>query len=104
MRMALLQLGFADVYHMIELIEENPKDDDLWVEAYQAKFEGKGKKWGRKEWDALLGHCMASSSPSTTAPTNTTRTNTSQKGRHRPPRDLLLRRSHCRLPRRKSNT
>lgn len=60
MRMALLQLGFADVYHMAELWVENPKDDALWVEAYQAKFEGKGKKWGRKEWDALLGHCMAS--------------------------------------------
>lgn len=45
---------------MIEVIEENPKDDDLWVEAFQAKFEGKGKKWGRKEWDALLGHCMVS--------------------------------------------
>jgi hypothetical protein len=42
--MALLQLGLADVYHTVELLQENPKDDDLWVEAYQAKFEGKGKK------------------------------------------------------------
>jgi hypothetical protein len=29
LRMALLQLSLADSYHMVELWEENPKDDDL---------------------------------------------------------------------------
>jgi len=36
--------------------KKTPKDNDLWVEAYQAKLEGKGKKCGRKGWDALLGY------------------------------------------------
>jgi hypothetical protein len=60
MRVALLQLGFAGIYHMIELWEQNLKDDALGIKAYQAKFEGKDKPYGREEWDRLLGHCMTS--------------------------------------------
>ena len=37
---------------------ENPPDTELWVEALEAKYEGKGKPYGRQEFDALLGHCM----------------------------------------------
>jgi hypothetical protein len=58
MRAALIQLGFSDCYHMLSIIEENPKDSEMWVKAFQAKFEGKGKTFGREEWDQLLGHCM----------------------------------------------
>jgi hypothetical protein len=39
-------------------MKENPKDAKLWVEAFDAKFEGKGKPWGREEFDQVLGHCM----------------------------------------------
>lgn len=51
-------LGFNDVYHMTSMLEENPRDSEMWVEAYEAKFEGKGKPFGREEWDQLLGHCQ----------------------------------------------
>ncbi len=51
-------LGFSDVYHMVEMIRENPRDGDMWLEAYEAKVDGKGKPYGREEWDKLLGHCM----------------------------------------------
>lgn len=31
----------------------------MWSEALAAKFEGKGKPYGREEFDQLLGHCQA---------------------------------------------
>jgi hypothetical protein len=57
LRIALMLLGFDDVYHMTSMLEENPRDSDMWVEAYEAKFEGKGKPYGKEDWDQLLGHC-----------------------------------------------
>ena len=36
---------------------ENPDDDELWLDALNAKFEG-GQSFGRREWDQLLGHCQ----------------------------------------------
>jgi hypothetical protein len=63
MLMALLQLGIADVYHMVELWEENPKDDDLWIEAYQTKFEGKGKKMGPQRMGRFTGPLHGEFSP-----------------------------------------
>ena len=38
---------------------ENPRDAEMWIDAYRAKFEGVGKPFERPEWDQLLGHCMA---------------------------------------------
>ena len=36
---------------------DSPKSSlGLWTEALQAKYEGKGKKWGREEFDKLLGN------------------------------------------------
>jgi Sulfotransferase domain len=57
LRFALFDLGYSDVYHYSH-IYENPKDAELWLEAFQAKYQGKGKPYGRREWDALLGHWM----------------------------------------------
>lgn len=31
----------------------------MWWEAFEAKFEGKGKPFGRDQFDKLLGHCQA---------------------------------------------
>lgn len=39
---------------------ENPRDSDMWVEAFEAKHEGKGKPFVKEDWDQLLGHCMVS--------------------------------------------
>ncbi|CAD0098650.1 unnamed protein product [Aureobasidium mustum] len=57
-RQALFELGYFDVYHMASPLEENRPDANMWVEAFDAKYEGKGK-FTREDWDQLLGHCMA---------------------------------------------
>ncbi|KAJ7828337.1 hypothetical protein B0H14DRAFT_3144249 [Mycena olivaceomarginata] len=31
----------------------------MWAEAINAKFFGRGKPYGKEEWDQLLGHCQA---------------------------------------------
>ncbi|MDI1491079.1 MAG: hypothetical protein OHK93_002285 [Ramalina farinacea] len=38
---------------------ENPPDCDMWLEAIDAKFYGKGEGFGREQWDQLLGHVTA---------------------------------------------
>ncbi|KAF2141672.1 uncharacterized protein K452DRAFT_228059 [Aplosporella prunicola CBS 121167] len=53
---AFEKLGYEGVYHMISCFE-NPYDCDMWREAADAKWFGKGKPYGREEWDQLLGHC-----------------------------------------------
>merc|ERR1711939_1065086 len=57
-RSALKELGYTDTYHMMSASVENPPDCLCWMDAFAAKFEGKGK-FGREEWDALFGHCQA---------------------------------------------
>jgi hypothetical protein len=57
MKQALVDLGYSDVYHMTSILTQNPRDADLWIKAFDACYGGKGE-WGKKEWDALLGHCM----------------------------------------------
>lgn len=57
MRIALKQLGYNDTYHMMSVME-NRMDGEMWIEAYEAKYFGKGKPYGREEWDQLLGHCQ----------------------------------------------
>lgn len=56
LRQALLDLGYADCYHYTSTVQENPRDAEMWVEAFEAKFEGKGKPFRREDWDQLLGH------------------------------------------------
>ncbi|GME27573.1 hypothetical protein GTA08_BOTSDO03742 [Neofusicoccum parvum] len=43
---------------MASAVNENPKDCEMWMDAYRALKDGQGT-FGRKEWDQLLGHCMA---------------------------------------------
>ena len=57
MRLALKQLGYIDTYHM-QSVWENRMDSEMWIEAFEAKYFGKGKPYGREEWDQLLGHCQ----------------------------------------------
>jgi len=59
LRQALMRLGYGDCYHFASTLQENPLDTELWLEALNAKFNGVGKEYGRREWDALLGHCQA---------------------------------------------
>ncbi|KXT10617.1 hypothetical protein AC579_6632 [Pseudocercospora musae] len=59
LRQALLDLGFNDVYHYASCLNENPRDAEMWLEAIDARCHGKGNPFTRKDWDQLLGHCMA---------------------------------------------
>lgn len=58
LRVALKELGYTDTYHMMSASVENPPDCLCWMDAFAAKFEGRGT-FGRAEWDALFGHCQA---------------------------------------------
>ncbi|KAJ7679938.1 hypothetical protein B0H17DRAFT_1161218 [Mycena rosella] len=55
---ALRLLGYHDIHHMRSMYE-NPAEADMWVEAINARFFGRGTPYGRAEWDQLLGHCQA---------------------------------------------
>jgi hypothetical protein len=51
-------LGYPNPYHFSS-IWANARDSDLWLEAFQAKWDGAGAPFGRAQWDQLLGHCGA---------------------------------------------
>ena len=55
MQKALEQLGFGQCYHMRTCMNEYPRDNVMWMEAFNAKYDD-GRKFGRKEWDQLLAH------------------------------------------------
>lgn len=59
MRVALKTLGYNDCYHGYSCVHENPPDNYLWLEAIDAKFNGKGEPYTKQQWDALLGDCQA---------------------------------------------
>ena len=50
---ALEMLGFGAIYHMREVRKNG--HTAMWIEALEAKFEGKGKQYGKEEWDTLMG-------------------------------------------------
>jgi len=58
LRAALKRLGYEDCYHMLSASTENPPDCLLWQDAFAAKYDGVGK-FGREQWDMLLGGCQA---------------------------------------------
>ncbi|KAJ6556370.1 P-loop containing nucleoside triphosphate hydrolase protein [Mycena capillaripes] len=58
MRAALEMLGYGDVHHMMAVFG-NPPEAEMWTEAINARFFGRGTPYGRAEWDQLLGHCQA---------------------------------------------
>lgn len=51
---ALNKLGYH-TYHMSEVMKRPRTNLSLWSEAYEAKYDGKGKAWGREEFDKMLG-------------------------------------------------
>ena len=57
MQNALETLGYRDCYHFSSM-HGNVKDCDMWMEAFRAKYSGRGQ-FGREQWDQLLGHCAA---------------------------------------------
>lgn len=57
MRVALKRLGYVDTYHMMSTSVENPPDCSMWIDAFDAKYHGRGS-FGKESWDRLLGHCQ----------------------------------------------
>ena len=53
----LKKLGYSDCYHMFNLLK-NPPDADMWLDAINAKFHGKGREFEKEDWDRLLGNCQ----------------------------------------------
>ncbi|KAK4506375.1 hypothetical protein PRZ48_000105 [Zasmidium cellare] len=51
----LEQLGYHP-YHMVKAIASPKSNLDVWREGIDAKFYGKGGKWGREEFDKILGN------------------------------------------------
>ncbi|KAF7355897.1 hypothetical protein MVEN_00918600 [Mycena venus] len=58
MRDALRMLGYNDTHHM-DSVFRDPSQIGPWTAAIHDKFFGKGKPYGRAEWDSLLGDCQA---------------------------------------------
>ncbi|KAL9594689.1 MAG: hypothetical protein Q9219_006889 [cf. Caloplaca sp. 3 TL-2023] len=58
MQVALEELGLGPCHHM-HYCFQNPMECDMWKEALEAKFQNKGRKYTRKDWDQLLGHCQS---------------------------------------------
>jgi hypothetical protein len=56
MREALHILGVRHTYHGFDTFD-SPGDFLYWEKAADAKFYGKGKPYGREEFDEFLGHC-----------------------------------------------
>lgn len=52
MSTALKKLGF-NTQHVRETFKSNAFE--YWAEAMRAKYEGKGRAYGRAEWEKLLG-------------------------------------------------
>lgn len=53
---ALKMLGY-NPYHMVEAAKNANIDMPCWIEGLEDKFQGKGKPWGRVEFDKLMGAC-----------------------------------------------
>ncbi|KAI6090408.1 hypothetical protein F4821DRAFT_268004 [Hypoxylon rubiginosum] len=54
---ALERLGIGPVYHMREVGKN--RHQALWIEALDAKFEGRGEPFNRKKFDQILGNYEA---------------------------------------------
>ena len=53
---ALEILGYKGIYHMREVFKN--QHGKYWIAALEAKYEGKGKQYGREEFDQFLGGYM----------------------------------------------
>lgn len=58
MHKAMTVLGYPNPYHFSSILD-NVLDCDLWLQALNAKFHGKGPVPRKPFWDALLGHVGA---------------------------------------------
>lgn len=53
---ALESIGYHP-YHMLRILEHPTRDAPAWTEAVEAKALGKGKPFGKEEFDKLFYEC-----------------------------------------------
>ena len=58
---ALEVLGYNGIYHMREVFKN--QHGQYWISALEAKYEKKGKPFGRAEFDELLGNYAVCQNP-----------------------------------------
>jgi hypothetical protein len=58
---ALIEVGISPIYHMREVGKN--KHQAFWIEALEAKYEGKGQPYGREQFDKILGDFEVRSFP-----------------------------------------
>ena len=56
---ALELLGYGTIYHMREVNKNGHQKP--WINALEAKYAGRGKVFGKEEWDDLLGNFAGTS-------------------------------------------
>ena len=49
LRQALVTLGYKDTYHYASVLQENPRDAEMCIEALNAKLNGKDKEFERAD-------------------------------------------------------
>ncbi len=54
MTIALQELGYGEIYHMRSAYASE-RDVELWIQALEAKYEGKGAPFARAQWDSIFG-------------------------------------------------
>ena len=59
MQRALEELGFGPCYHMRTAMNQYPRDCAMWLEAFEAKYDGR-RMFEKEQWDQLLGHYSVS--------------------------------------------
>lgn len=64
---ALEELGFGKCYHMRTAMNQYPRDCAMWLEAFEAKYDG-SCNFEKKQWDQLLGSYSVSIDFVTTIP------------------------------------
>jgi hypothetical protein len=55
----LKALGYNDIFHGFSATLGNVRDCEMWLAALKAKYDNKGKPFGCKGFDQLLGHCQS---------------------------------------------
>lgn len=59
---ALEDLGYINIYHASDIFR-NPHDAEKWTAALEARYEEKGKEFGREEFDDILGNYSVRNRP-----------------------------------------
>ncbi|KAL8727573.1 MAG: hypothetical protein Q9166_005979 [cf. Caloplaca sp. 2 TL-2023] len=59
MQAALEELGYKSTHHMHHVFQNPGSECVMWKEALDAKYKNKGRRFTKKDWDQLLGHCQA---------------------------------------------